>query len=201
MNNITHYQSIFVLDESLQKFVEDLPNYRSIYGMIRHDFADNPIMRALAYDLTIFYYTKELPLYNNDHSLMHLFRKFLVDFSAKEANFQRIRNHVRGNKMNAIFSAVYTVNVFSDYMREIINQLDYTSLQYWSSLQNEGSQTFSGYQSLGEMSETYLIVQKILIQLMKKAINDNYSDYEKRQRDLLHLINYYTDEEKACSNV
>lgn len=182
-------QSLFILKQLQKEVMTERMHYDFLNTMIRQPYIKQPITMDAVHDLFIYFYFEETPVLDSEKALMFLLRHFVVDFTMKYKNFERIRLHTINQVIPAYVASVLTINAYLDVYEEIRPQLSEEELHVFMKFADESLSLFlldpERYPRQLVQTET-----KIL-QLMRERIQQQ-TQFNEEVEHIIRFIQQYT---------
>lgn len=143
MKDLDTSNSLFILNEQQLEQFKQLEHYDYFFHLIRHDFAHLSFAKYSVSDVWIFFYFDEEPVINSEHALIFLLRNFILNEALISSKFKRLKNATVGSYTKALMASVMTVNLFLDYLREVLETIPKDQYDLYMKFENSSKQLFN----------------------------------------------------------
>ena len=189
---LNYYEPMFLVDEKQQAFIDQLAYHEMLFNFLRHDFLKDMTMNTAVYDLAYYLYEDKPPILNDNTALIYLTRHYIVRTMMKHPTTQRVKRSVEGSQMKSIMAAALIVNIFCDFLREILALMDEESQLIWQKITELPVELFNArWQEVENYPKKYVMVQTAIIHAIRKKFEDNTRFVEEQLQEAVHFVSEY----------
>ncbi|MER2030378.1 MAG: serine protease [Solibacillus sp.] len=193
MKDLDTSNSLFILNEQQLEQFEQLEHYDYFFHLIRHDFAHLSFAKYSVSDVWIFFYFEEEPVINSEHALIFLLRNFILNEALISSKFKRLKNATVGSYTKALMASVMTVNLFLDYLREVLETLPKDQYDLYLKFENSSKQLFNDrFYEYEHYPKKLVQIETTIIKSLRDYLGDNETKYADCKNKVIRFMDQFT---------
>lgn len=185
--------SLFILSEHQLEQFRQLEHFDYFFHLIRQDFAHLSFASYSVSDVWIYFYFEEEPVINSEHALIFLLRNFILNEILISAKFKRVKKATIGSFTNALMASVLTVNLFLDYLREVLETLPKEQYDLYLKFENSSKQLFNDrFYEYEHYPKKLVQIETAIIKSLRQHLEDNAAKYNDCERKVIRFMDQFS---------
>ncbi|MEK4386158.1 serine protease [Solibacillus sp. FSL W7-1464] len=193
MKDFDTSNSLFILKEQQMEQFKQLEHFDYFFHLIRHDFAHLSFARYSVKDVWMYFYFEEEPVINSEHALIFLLRNFILNEVLISPKLKRLKKVTVGSFTNALMASVMTINLYLDYLREVLGMLPEDQYDLYMKFENSSKQLFNDrFYEYEHYPRKLVQIETIIIKRLRQHLEDNPVKYNDCQQKVIRFMDQYS---------
>lgn len=193
MKDFDTSNSLFILNEQQLEQFKQLEHYDYFFHLIRHDFAHLSFAKYNVSDVWVYFYFEEEPVINSEHALIFLLRNFILNEVLISTKFKRLKKATVGSFTKALMASVMTVNLFLDYLREVLETLPKEQYDLYMKFENSSKQLFNGrFYEYEHYPKKLVQIETTIIKSLRDYLADNETKYADSKQKVIRFMDQFS---------
>lgn len=193
MKDFDTSNSLFILNEQQLEQFKQLEHYDYFFHLIRHDFAHLSFAKYSVSDVWVYFYFEEEPVINSEHALIFLLRNFILNEVLISSKFKRLKNATVGSFMNALMASVMTINLYLDYLRDVLGTLPKDHYDLYMKFENSSKQLYNDrFYEYEHYPKKLVQVETTIVKSLRTYLAENETKYIDYKNKVIRFMDQFS---------
>lgn len=193
MKDFDTSNSLFILNEQQLEQFKQLEHYDYFFHLIRHDFAHLSFAKYSVSDVWVYFYFEEEPVINSEYALIFLLRNFILNEVLINSKFKRLKNATVGSFTNALMASVMTINLFLDYLRDVLGTLPKDQYDLYMKFENSSKQLYNDrFYEYEHYPKKLVQIETTIVKSLRTYLAENETKYIDNKHKVIRFMDQFS---------